>query len=145
MSEAGVNVKVEERRDGRVARVTVDNAGKLNCLSTPLIVAMTEAFAKLGEDRSLRAVVLTGAGDCAFIGGADLNELGGLCADSARLFITRLHVACKAIRDCPLPVIGRINGFVSAPASRWRPAATCARPRTARASACPRCTWGCRR
>ena len=111
MSEAGVNVKVEERRDGRVARVMVDNAGKLNCLSTPLIVAMTEAFAELGEDRSLRAVVLTGAGNCAFIGGADLNELGGLCADSARLFITRLHVACKAIRDCPLPVIGRINGF----------------------------------
>ena len=63
MSEAGVNVKVEERGDGRVARVTVDNAGKLNCLSTPLIVAMTEAFARLGEDRSLRAVVLTGAGE----------------------------------------------------------------------------------
>ena len=55
--------------------------------------------------------MLTGAGDRAFIGGADLNELGGLCADSARLFITRLHVACKAIRDCPVPVIGRINGF----------------------------------
>ena len=59
----------------------------------------------------MRAVVLTGAGDRAFIGGADLNELGGLCADSARLFITRLHYACKAIRECPVPVIGRINGF----------------------------------
>ena len=56
-------------------------------------------------------MVLTGAGDRAFIGGADLNELGALCADSARLFITRLHRACKAIRDCPVPVIGRINGF----------------------------------
>jgi enoyl-CoA hydratase/carnithine racemase len=111
MAEAGVNVKVEERRDGRVARVTVDNSAKLNCLSTPLIVAMTEAFARLGEDRALRAIVLTGAGDRAFIGGADLNELGGMCADSARLFITRLHMACRAIRDCPVPVIGRINGF----------------------------------
>jgi enoyl-CoA hydratase/carnithine racemase len=111
MSEAGAKVKIEERRDGRVARVTVDNAAKLNCLSTPLIVAMTQAFAKLGEDRALRAIVLTGAGERAFIGGADLNELGGLCADSARLFITRLHMACKAIRDCPVPVIGRVNGF----------------------------------
>jgi len=111
MAEAGVKVKVEERRDGRVAQVTVDNAAKLNCLSTPLIVAMTEAFATLGEDRALRAVVLTGAGERAFIGGADLNELGGLCADSARLFITRLHMACKAIRDCPVPVIARVNGF----------------------------------
>jgi enoyl-CoA hydratase/carnithine racemase len=111
MSDADVKVKVEDRREGRVARVTVDNAGKLNCLSTPLIVAMTDTFHKLGEDRALRAIVLTGAGERAFIGGADLNELGGLCADSARLFITRLHYACKAIRDCPVPVIGRVNGF----------------------------------
>jgi enoyl-CoA hydratase len=111
MAEAGIEVKTEDRAQGRVARVTVTNLAKLNCLSTPAIVAMTEAFAKLGQDRALRAVVLTGAGDRAFIGGADLNELGGLCADSARLFITRLHLACKAIRDCPVPVIGRINGF----------------------------------
>jgi enoyl-CoA hydratase len=111
MADAGVKVKVEERRDGRVGYVTVENSAKLNCLSSPLIVAMTEAFTKLGEDRALRAIVLTGAGDRAFIGGADLNELGGLCADSARLFITRLHYACKAIRDCPVPVIGRVNGF----------------------------------
>jgi len=111
MVDAGVEVKLEERRDGRIARVTVNNAKKLNCLSTPLIVALTEAFTKLAQDPALRAVVLTGAGERAFIGGADLNELGGLCADSARLFITRLHQACKAIRDCPSPVIGRINGF----------------------------------
>jgi enoyl-CoA hydratase/carnithine racemase len=111
MADAGVNVKVEERRDGRVARLKVDNAGKLNCLSTPLIVELTGAFAKLSEDAALRAVVLTGAGDRAFIGGADLNELGGLCADSGRLFITRLHGACKAIRECPVPVVGRVNGF----------------------------------
>jgi enoyl-CoA hydratase/carnithine racemase len=111
MADTGVKVKVEERHGGRTARVTVDNASKLNCLSTPLIVEMMQAFARLGEDRALRAVVLTGSGDRAFIGGADLNELGGLCADSARLFITRLHLACKAIRDFPVPVIGRVNGF----------------------------------
>ena len=74
-------------------------------------MALAETFNRLGEDAQVRAVVLTGAGERAFIGGADLNELGALCADSARLFITRLHMACKAIRDCPVPVIGRINGF----------------------------------
>jgi enoyl-CoA hydratase/carnithine racemase len=111
MSDPAVHVKLEDRSGGRIARVTVDNARKLNCLSTPLIVDLTRAFAELGEDKSLRAVVLTGAGGRAFIGGADLNELGALCADSARLFITRLHQACKAIRDLPVPVIGRVNGF----------------------------------
>ena len=112
MSEAAVHVKMEDRPGGaRIARVTVDNAAKLNCLSTTAIVALAETFNRVGEDAHVRAVVFTGAGERAFIGGADLNELGALCTDSSRLFITRLHMACKAIRDCPVPVIGRINGF----------------------------------
>ena len=96
---------------GVVATVTVDNHRKLNCLSTPQVVNLIEAFTGISKRDDLRAVILTGAGDKAFIGGADLNELGGLCADSARLFITRLHQACAAVRACPVPVIGRINGF----------------------------------
>ena len=111
MSDAALHVKLEDREGGRIGHVTVDNARKLNCLSTALIVQLTQAFVKLADDKALRAVVLTGSGARAFIGGADLNELGGMCADSARLYITRLHRACKAIRDCPVPVIGRINGF----------------------------------
>ena len=110
MADAGVSVEIPERV-GRVAFVTVDNRRRLNCLSTPLILELTAAFAKLGKEEGLRTVVLTGAGDRAFIGGADLNELAGLNPDSARLFITRLHQACRAIRDCPVPVIGRIGGF----------------------------------
>jgi enoyl-CoA hydratase len=111
MTGPAVHVDINERSWGRVARVTIDNRRRLNCLATPLILQLTEAFTKLGSDAGLRAVVLTGAGERAFIGGADLNELGALCTDSARLFITRLHRACAAVRNCPVPVIGRINGF----------------------------------
>ena len=110
MADAGVSVEIPER-EGRVAFVTVDNRRRLNCLSTPLILELTAAFAKLGKEEGLRAVVLTGAGDRAFIGGADLHELAALTPDTARLFITRLHQACQAIRDCPVPVICRIGGF----------------------------------
>jgi enoyl-CoA hydratase len=111
MAEPSLIVKVEDGAVGRVATVTIDHQTKLNTLGTARIVALREAFERLGEDKALRAIVLTGAGDRAFIGGADLNELGGLCADSSRLFITRLHHACKAIRDCPVPVIARISGY----------------------------------
>ncbi len=112
MTEAGVSVKIVQHGAlGPVAHVTIDNRRRLNVLSTPIVVALRETFERLSRDSELRAVVLTGAGDRAFIGGADLNELGGMCADSARLFITRLHMACKAIRGCPVPVIGRVNGF----------------------------------
>ena len=111
MSDAAVHVKLEDGQAGRIGHVAIDNARKLNCLSTALIVEFTQVFGKLSEDKTLRAVVLTGSGERAFIGGADLNELGAMCADCARLYITRLHRACKAFRDCPVPVIGRINGF----------------------------------
>jgi enoyl-CoA hydratase/carnithine racemase len=111
MADAAVHVKIDDRREGRIACVTVDNRRRLNCLATPLILELAAAFARLGEDKRLRAVVLTGEGDHAFIGGADLHELGSLGPDTARLFITRLHHACEAIRACPVPVIGRINGF----------------------------------
>jgi enoyl-CoA hydratase len=112
MSDASVQVKLEERpHGGSIATVTIDNQRRLNCLSTPLIVELASVVGRLADAEGLRVLVLTGAGEKAFVGGADLNELGGLCADSARLFITRLHEACKAIRAFPVPVIARINGY----------------------------------
>jgi len=111
MADQGVEVRLDPRDIGLIAIVTVSNTRRLNCLSTALVVQLKTAFDKLGANSDLRAIVLTGTGDKAFIGGADLNELGGLCADSARLYITRLHQACLAIRDCPVPVIARVNGF----------------------------------
>jgi enoyl-CoA hydratase/carnithine racemase len=112
MGEATIDVKTHERgAAGRIAVVTVDNRARLNCLSSALVIGLREAIEGLGADAELRAIVLTGAGERAFIGGADLTELGGLNADGGRLYITRLHQACKAIRECPVPVIGRVNGF----------------------------------
>ena len=112
MTEPSVRTEIRRHGDGHlIAVVEVDNSNRLNCLSSDQVVRLQKAFEDLKENDELRAVVLTGAGDKAFIGGADLNELGGLCADSGRLYITRLHQACLAIRDFPLPVIARINGF----------------------------------
>jgi enoyl-CoA hydratase/carnithine racemase len=107
-----VHVDVKERKGGaRIATVTVDNEGKLNCLGLAQIRRIEAAFHKLEGDEALRAVVLTGAGTRAFIGGADLNELGTVDREGARTFITALHHAHRAIRSFPVPVIGRINGF----------------------------------
>jgi enoyl-CoA hydratase len=112
MSEGAVRISFDERPGGgRIGHIVVDNQRRLNCLNSSIVVALRQAFESMATDRTLRAVVLTGAGDRSFIGGADLNELQAFCADSARLYITRLHKACKSIRDCPVPVIGRINGF----------------------------------
>lgn len=111
MAQPTIDVKTNQRCGIRVAHVTVDNSSRLNCLASSTVVALEDAFLAIAKDTDVRAAVLTGAGEKAFIGGADLNELGALCADSGRLYITRLHRACLAIRECPVPVIARVNGF----------------------------------
>jgi enoyl-CoA hydratase/carnithine racemase len=94
-----------------VAIVTIDNAAKLNALSTSLMQSLFAAAEALGRDPLLRAVVLRGAGDRAFIGGADIGEMAGLDPASARDFITHVHRSCDVFRRLPVPVIARIPGF----------------------------------
>jgi enoyl-CoA hydratase/carnithine racemase len=65
----------------------------------------------LAGDAQLRAVVITGAGDKAFSGGVDVEDLGATTAATAREGITRLHRCISAVRECPVPVIARINGY----------------------------------
>lgn len=107
-----VTVGYEQRGAGRVALVVVDNPRKLNSLSSEVMTQFVAAFRGLAEDPDLRAVVLTGAGDKAFIGGANIDEMAVLASpEAARAFILQVHGCCQAIRDTPVPVIAAINGW----------------------------------
>jgi enoyl-CoA hydratase len=108
-----VVVSREERSEsgGHLARVTIDNAAKLNTLNRALMVALVEAIEHLEADAGLRLVVLRGAGERAFVGGADIGELATLDRDSARDFITLVHRCCDGFRRLPVPVIARIDGY----------------------------------
>jgi enoyl-CoA hydratase/carnithine racemase len=94
-----------------VARLTVDNQSKLNVVGSALLDDFIRQVEKLGADDTLRAVVVTGAGSKAFIGGADVQEMSRLDEKSARPFITKLHRACAGIRKLPFPSIARISGY----------------------------------
>ncbi len=101
------------QRDTRgVAVVTIDNAARLNTLNTAVMTELIAAAEHLGADETLRAVVLRGAGERAFIGGADIDEMAGLDSASARAFITLVHRSCDVFRRMPVPVIARIRGYV---------------------------------
>ncbi|MEO8715830.1 MAG: enoyl-CoA hydratase [Acetobacteraceae bacterium] len=99
--------------DGRgIATITVDRAAKLNALNSEMVEALASAATSVGQEAGLRAVVLRGAGTRAFIGGADIAEMGALAdAAAARAFITRVHRACDALRRIPVPVIARVQGY----------------------------------
>jgi len=112
MSEPEVRVELSDSgRRGRVAWVTLDHVAKLNSLTTPLLDQLAAVFRTLASDAELRAAVLTGAGETSFIGGANLDELAGLDVAGARAFITKVHLACAAVRALPVPVIARVNGY----------------------------------
>jgi len=107
-----VRVDFPARPDGmRIALVTIDNQAKLNTLNRAIMTEFVAALEQLGRDPDLRAVVLTGAGERAFVGGADITEMARLDIASARDFITLLHRSCDAVRTLPVPVIARIAGF----------------------------------
>ena len=108
----GVMVQREERPEGgRLARLTIDNASKLNSLNRALMAEISEAAHGLATDRQLRLVVLSGAGERAFVGGADVGEIAALDRRSALDFITLVHRCCDAFRRLPVPVIARIDGY----------------------------------
>ena len=102
---------VERPEGGRVARLTIDNRGKLNSLNSPLMEEIVAKMAEVAADPELRLAVLSGAGGRAFVGGADVGEIAALDHAAARRFITLVHRCCAAFRHLPAPVVARIDGW----------------------------------
>lgn len=96
---------------GYVARITIDNAARLNTINRALAVEIVETIKQFEDDAALRLVILTGAGERAFVGGADLNELAHFDRDSAGEFITLIHRCCDGFRRLAVPVLARIDGY----------------------------------
>ena len=107
-----VLLRLETRPKGRVAFVTLNRPDRLNAMNSELMEAFVEILVRLSADPQLRALVLTGAGDKAFIGGADIQEMAGFADPAAaRKFISQVHACCEAVRALPVPAIARINGY----------------------------------
>jgi enoyl-CoA hydratase len=107
-----VHARRDERAEGVIVHLTIDDGRGLNVMSSALMGALAEALLALASDEDLRAVVLTGAGARAFSAGADINEMAAIeSPEEAKALISRLHRSCDAIRNLPAPVIARIHGF----------------------------------
>src|SRR3954468_9952247 len=102
---------VELQREGGVARIFLNRPQKVNALDSPLLERLAAVLEETAADETVRAIVLAGHGK-AFCGGADVNELASLDSTSARAFITRIHRACAAARQAPVPVVARLHGAV---------------------------------
>jgi enoyl-CoA hydratase len=95
----------------RIATVTVARPEKLNALDHGTIQELRDAFAALSADPAVGVVVLTGAGEKAFIAGADIRGLAEQGVLDGRRNARHGQELTSAIEACPKPVIAAINGF----------------------------------
>lgn len=103
------NLLVE--RDGSVAILTFNNPKALNALTAATFEALETTLAELAVDQSVRAVILTGAGEKAFIAGGDISVLATLNVESARQFALLAQQVIDKIEAFPKPVVAAINGY----------------------------------
>jgi enoyl-CoA hydratase/carnithine racemase len=95
----------------RIAYVTVNRPKVLNALNTPTWSDLRKAFEDARDDATIRGVILTGAGDKAFIAGADISELAGLSGVEAEQSSRFGQEVLDVIENLGKPVIAAINGF----------------------------------
>jgi enoyl-CoA hydratase len=99
-----------EAQDG-VAVLTFNRPKALNALNSRTLEEVADAVERVRGDESIRVLVLTGAGDKAFVAGADITGFQGLNALEARLFAEKGQNVFFQIEQLPKPVIACVNGF----------------------------------
>jgi enoyl-CoA hydratase len=95
----------------RVAVVTVNRPEKLNALDAATVAELIDAFTRVRDDRGIGAAVLTGAGDKAFVVGADIAEIRGLDAASGAEMARRGQALTLLMERTGKPVLAAINGY----------------------------------
>lgn len=103
------NIQVET--DQRVMRVTINRPKSLNALNTQTLEELNQAMDRAAGDDSIRVAVITGAGDKAFVAGADIAEIQTLDEAGTRQFGSLGHQTMNKIQHLGKPVIAAVNGY----------------------------------
>ena len=102
-------VKLEIGDDG-VAVLTIDRQDKLNALSPQVTEEIGQALLEI-ESESPRVIIVTGAGDRAFVAGADISEMNSMTPLEAKRFTEVGHAAMALLDRSTVPTIAAVNGF----------------------------------
>ena len=95
---------------GRIATLVIQEP-RFNVLSSAVLEQFLRIGLTLKQQDDLRLVVVTGAGERSFVGGADLREMADFTPESALIFIDKVHKVCHLMRSLPVPSIARIQGY----------------------------------
>jgi len=103
------NIRFEKKN--HIAYVTIDRPKVLNALNMATMQELKQAFTAIKDDHDVRVVILTGAGEKAFVAGADIGELSQHTPVSAKEYTHKGQAIIDAIEDLGKPVIACVNGF----------------------------------
>jgi len=98
-------------QDGGIARLVVNRPEKRNALNGAVIAELEDAFARCTSDASVRGLLITGAGDKAFVAGADINELAALGPLEAQAYAARGQRALRRLETMGKPSVAAVNGY----------------------------------
>ncbi len=104
------NIQLETDESG-IALLRVNRPDKLNALNRETVGELADAFARARSDSAIRGLILTGAGEKAFVAGADINELAVLSPLEARELALRGQAVFRSLETLPKPTVAAVNGF----------------------------------
>ena len=97
--------------ENNVLTIVINRPSKLNALNSEILDELEKIFNWAYEDSDIRAIIITGAGEKAFVAGADITEFTLLNRIDAKIFSEKGQEIFKKIAQCPKAVIAAINGF----------------------------------
>lgn len=98
-------------QEGDFATITINRPKSLNALNSKVLQELVDALDKVAGNEDIRVLILTGAGEKAFVAGADIGELSTLNPVQARYFAKNGHMVMNKLQELPIPVIAAVNGF----------------------------------
>lgn len=102
---------VQLTHDGPISTLTIQRPDALNSLNRATLLAMRDAIGELPERAGVGCLIVTGAGDRAFVAGADIAEMSTLSRGDAHSFAELGQATFAALEALPVPVIAAVNGF----------------------------------
>ena len=94
-----------------VATLTINRPAALNALSRVVLEDIAQVLTEVRRDPTVRVLIVTGAGDRAFVAGADIAAMSEMAAGEGLEFSRMGHRVMQSLEDLPIPVIAAVNGF----------------------------------
>lgn len=107
MEYQNISVEIKEQ----ILYLTINRPDKLNALNQLTLSEIRSVFEGVYDDKNVKGIIITGAGEKAFVAGADISEFANFTQDQGRKMAQNGHNVFNMIENCKKPVIAAVNGF----------------------------------